>query len=170
MISFAKIFWTLCAAALTALAILSGMTISPAFAQAPTQQPPPASADPSATLRDSEPSRILRDALAAACEESETSFARVLTAAHADAFAHLAPERRAKLMQRLVLLDAPGKPPGAAGPTGRAMLPCAALRVTVDIPLSPPTVPATPPFNPLVHPPPEHPLRARASRPTRAHA
>src|SRR5260370_28609002 len=133
MISFAKIFWTLCAAALTALAILSGMTISPAFAQAPTQQPPPASADPSATLRDSEPSRILRDALAAACEESETSFARFLTAANAEAFAHLAPERRAKLMQRLVLLDAPGKPPGAAGPPGRATLGCPAPGATGGI-------------------------------------
>src|SRR5260370_11738476 len=140
MISFAKIFWTLCAAALTALAILSGMTISPAFAQAPTQQPPPASADPSATLRDSEPSRILRDALAAACEESETSFARFLTAANAEAFAHLAPERRAKLMQRLVLLDAPGKPQGAAGPPRR--------------PPHRPTPPAPPPPTPFAPPPP----------------
>jgi hypothetical protein len=114
--------------------------VSRAFAQAPSpsQQPPPAtaspaSADPSATLRDSEPSRILRDALAAACEESEASFGRFLTAANAEAFAHLAPERRAKLMQRLVLLDAPGKPQGAAGPTGRPMLRCTALGVTAEI-------------------------------------
>src|SRR5260370_21627856 len=153
MISFAKIFWTLCAAALTALAILSGMTISPAFAQAPTQQPPPASADPSATLRDSEPSRILRAALAAACEESATSFARFLTAANAEALAHLAPERRAKLMQRLVLLDAPGKPPGAAGPTGRPMLRCTGLGVTAEIRFGGGRVPENPAFTPLgIHP------------------
>src|SRR5216684_3757698 len=130
MISFAKSFLILCAAALTALAILSGMTISPAFA------------DPSATLRDSEPtrtlrdseaSRILRDALAAACEESETSFGRFLTAANAEAFAHLAPERRVKLMQRLVLLDAPGRPEGVANPSGRPVLRCTALGATSEM-------------------------------------
>src|SRR6266568_4974189 len=144
MISFAKTFLTLCAAALTALAMLSGVTTSSAFAQAPSsqqqaQQPPPAaaappaSADPSATLRDSEPSRILRDALAAACEESETSFGRFLTAENAEAFAHLAPERRVALMKRLVLLDAPGRPEGVANPSGRPVLRCTALGATSEM-------------------------------------
>ncbi|HYL09331.1 MAG TPA: hypothetical protein VEU31_01215 [Candidatus Acidoferrales bacterium] len=82
-----------------------------------------------------DPSSALRDVLAAACEESATSFARYLTAANAEAFAQLSPERRVKLMQRLVLLDAPGKPEGVASPSGRPVLRCTALGVTTEMQL-----------------------------------
>jgi hypothetical protein len=141
MISLRKVLFALAATVVVAMVVSHA---SSAFAQPPSsqqqvQQPPPAaaappaSADSSATLRDSEPSRTLRDALAAACEESETSFGRFLTAANAEAFAHLAPERRVALMKRLVLLDAPGRPEGVANPSGRPVLRCTALGATSEM-------------------------------------
>ena len=77
----------------------------------------------------------MRDALSAACEESETLFGRFLTAENAEVFARLAPERRVKLMKRFVLLDAPGKPEGVASPSGRPMLRCTALGATNEMQL-----------------------------------
>jgi hypothetical protein len=84
---------------------------------------------------DEDPPSALRDILAAACEESAASFARHLTAVNAEAFAQLSPERRVKFMQRLVLLDAPGKPEGVASPSGRPVLRCTALGVTTEMQL-----------------------------------
>jgi hypothetical protein len=56
------------------------------------------------------PSAALRDALFAACSQSEQSFAKFLTTRNADTFAHLTPSARVALMKRFVLLNEPGKP------------------------------------------------------------
>ncbi|HYM77104.1 MAG TPA: hypothetical protein VE377_14115 [Candidatus Dormibacteraeota bacterium] len=118
-------------ACIVAAATLSGAAISTAYAQSPSQQsqqPPTSISPPSA-----DPSAALRNALAAACEENGDSFARFLTAPNAEAFARLAPERRVKLMQRLALLDAPGKPEAIATPSGRSVLRCTALGVISEM-------------------------------------
>ena len=56
------------------------------------------------------PTAALRDALFAACSQSQQSFSKALTARNADTFAHLTPSARVALMKRFVLLNEPGKP------------------------------------------------------------
>ena len=56
------------------------------------------------------PTAALRDALFAACSQSQQSFSKALTARNAVTFAHLTPSARVALMKRFVLLNEPGKP------------------------------------------------------------
>jgi len=67
------------------------------------------------------PTAALRDALFAACSQSEQSFSKFLTTRNADTFAHLTPSARVALMKRFVLLNQPGKaslvPTGSGRPT-----------------------------------------------------
>src|ERR1700730_14597431 len=55
------------------------------------------------------PTAALRDALFAACTQSEQSFSKFLTARNADTFAHLTPSARVALMKRFVLLNESGQ-------------------------------------------------------------
>jgi hypothetical protein len=70
------------------------------------------------------PSAALRDALTAACSQSERNFTKFLTARNADTFARLTPTARVALMKRFVLLNEPGKASLITGPSGRPIVRC----------------------------------------------
>jgi hypothetical protein len=70
------------------------------------------------------PTAALRDALSAACSQSEQSFSKFLTARNADTFAHLTPAARVALMKRFVLLNEPGKPSLLPSASGRPTIQC----------------------------------------------
>ena len=77
-----------------------------------------------ATAAPDAPSAALRDALFAACGQSEQAFAKFLTARNAETFAHLTPTARVSLMKRFVLLNEPGKPSNAPSASGRPTVRC----------------------------------------------
>jgi hypothetical protein len=70
------------------------------------------------------PSAALRDALRAACSQSQRDFSKFLTARNAETFAGLTPAARVALMKRFVLLDEPGQPSLLASPSGRPLVRC----------------------------------------------
>ena len=70
------------------------------------------------------PTAALRDALMAACSQSQNDFSRFLTARNVEAFSRLAPAARVALMKRFVLLDEPGKPSVEVNPSGRPTVRC----------------------------------------------
>jgi hypothetical protein len=70
------------------------------------------------------PTAALRDALFAACSQSEQAFSKFLTARNADTFAHLTPAARVALMKRFVLLNEPGKPSLLPTASGRPTVHC----------------------------------------------
>ncbi len=70
------------------------------------------------------PSAALRDALSAACSQSERDFTKFLTARNAETFASLTPGARVALMKRFVLLDEPGRPSLVTSTSGRPLLRC----------------------------------------------
>src|SRR5262252_3817915 len=70
------------------------------------------------------PSAALREALKAACSQSERDFSRFLTVRNAETFAGLTPAARVALMKRFVLLAEPGKPSLVAGAAGRPLVRC----------------------------------------------
>ena len=78
------------------------------------------SANPTGTLTG--PSLALREALSAACSQSEREFSKFLTARNAETFAALTPGARVALMKRFVLLDEPGKPSLVTGASDRPVL------------------------------------------------
>ena len=81
------------------------------------------------------PTAALRDALLAACSQSQEQFSKYLTARNAQTFAHLTPSARVALMKRFVLLNEPGKPslvPSASGrPTVRCETPAGAAELQI---------------------------------------
>lgn len=70
------------------------------------------------------PTAALRDALFAACSQSQKDFARFLTTRNAQAFDRLTAGARVALMKRFVLLGEPGKPSLAPSPSGRPTVRC----------------------------------------------
>ena len=88
-------------------------------AQESSSQP---SADPQNGLAG--PSLALREALAAACSQSEREFTKFLTARNAQTFSTLTPGARVALMKRFVLLDEPGRPSLVTGASGRPLVRC----------------------------------------------
>lgn len=70
------------------------------------------------------PSLALREALSAACLQSERDFTKFLTTRNAETFASLTPGARVALMKRFVLLDEPGKPSLVTGAAGRPLVRC----------------------------------------------
>jgi hypothetical protein len=70
------------------------------------------------------PTAALRDAMFAACSQSEQSFSKFLTARNANTFAHLTPSARVALMKRFVLLNEPGKPSLLPTASGRPTIHC----------------------------------------------
>jgi hypothetical protein len=70
------------------------------------------------------PTAALRDALVAACSQSQTDFARFLTARNTQTFEHLTAGARVALMKRFVLLNEPGKASVVANISGRPTVRC----------------------------------------------
>ena len=93
---------------------------------------PPA---PTATAAPDAPSAALRDALFAACGQSDQAFAKFLTARNAETFAHLTPTARVSLMKRFVLLNEPGKASNAPSASGRPTVRCETPAGTAEIQL-----------------------------------
>jgi hypothetical protein len=81
------------------------------------------------------PTAALRDALFAACSESEQSFSKFLTSRNADTFSRLMPSARVALMKRFVLLNEPGKasllPTGSGRPSIRCDTPAGAAELQI---------------------------------------
>ena len=77
-----------------------------------------------ATSKPDAPTAALRDALSAACSQSEQSFSKFLTNRNAETFAHLMPPARVALMKRFVLLNQPGKPSLLPTGSGRPTIRC----------------------------------------------
>jgi hypothetical protein len=100
-------------------AVLALFRASDSGAQESSSKP---SANVPATLAG--PSLALREALAAACSQSEREFTKFLTARNAETFATLTPGARVALMKRFVLLDEPGKPSLVTGASGRPLVRC----------------------------------------------
>jgi hypothetical protein len=70
------------------------------------------------------PTAALRDALFAACSQSEQAFSKFLTARNAETFADLTPSARVALMKRFVLLNEPGNPSLLPTGSGRPTIQC----------------------------------------------
>jgi hypothetical protein len=70
------------------------------------------------------PTAALRDALFAACSQSQEQFSKFLTARNAQTFARLTPSARVALMKRFVLLNEPGKATLVPSPSGRPTIRC----------------------------------------------
>jgi len=79
------------------------------------------------------PAGALASAMVAACRQSETEFARYLTAENAATFLKLPASQRAALMKRFSLLDEPGRPLLSSDPEGRAVLRCETPAVTTEM-------------------------------------
>jgi hypothetical protein len=92
-------------------------------AQEPGPQPTASAADAPKTAV-SGPAAAMRDALIAACSESQGDFAKFLTVRNAETFAGLTPSARVALMKRFVLLAEPGKASLSASPSGRPLIRC----------------------------------------------
>lgn len=91
---------------------------------------PPVASPQSATAS---PAAALRDALSAACSQSQTEFARFLTARNKEAFSRMTPAARVSLLKRFVLLNEPGKPTASANPAGRPILRCETPNVATEM-------------------------------------
>ena len=87
-------------------------------AMAQESNPLPASAAPAG------PIAALRDALKAACSESQNDFVHFLTVRNNEAFSRMTPTARVALMKRFVLLNEPGKPSVETNPSGRPTVRC----------------------------------------------
>jgi hypothetical protein len=107
------------------LALVPGLLFS-AFTVAAQERGAAAQADTAAapTKAPDAPTAALRDALFAACSQSEQSFSKFLTARNADTFGHLTASARVALMKRFVLLNEPGKPSLLPTGSGRPAIRC----------------------------------------------
>jgi hypothetical protein len=88
---------------------------------------------PTAPAATSGPSTALRDALSAACSQSQTNFVRFLTARNKEAFSRLTPAARLAFMKRFVLLNEPGKASVSTNPAGRPIVRCQTPDVTTEM-------------------------------------
>jgi hypothetical protein len=70
------------------------------------------------------PETALRDALAAACSQSQEQFAKFLTARNSETFTRLTPTARVALMKRFVLLNQVGRASVVTGTSGRPVVRC----------------------------------------------
>jgi len=114
---------------------VASFTVGASFAQESSSQPSaPAVTVPAATpSAATTPATALRDVLSAACSQSQTDFARFLTARNKQAFARMTPLARIALMKRFVLLNEPGKPTASTNPAGRPILRCQTPAVTTEM-------------------------------------
>jgi hypothetical protein len=108
--------------AMAAVAVLTAASCI-SLAQESGPQPLASAADSPATAV-SGPSAAMRDALIAACSQSDKEFTKFLTERNTETFASLTPAARVAFMKRFVLLDEPGKPSQLASPSGRPLIRC----------------------------------------------
>jgi hypothetical protein len=106
-----------CSAAIAALSLLTSVACR---GQGSPAKPEAASA----ALAPDAPTTALRDALLAACSQSQERFAKFLTARNARTFTSLTPSARVALMKRFVLLNEPGKPSVIPSTSGRPTVRC----------------------------------------------
>ena len=99
------------------------LLIAPLLLVRPTAAQNPTS-DASVVTAPDAPTAALRDALSAACSQSQEQFAKFLTARNAQTFMHLTPSARVALMKRFVLLSEPGKASLVPSPSGRPIIRC----------------------------------------------
>jgi hypothetical protein len=85
---------------------------------------PTTSGTPAVAAVATAPVAALRDALSAACSQSQQDFSKFLTSRNGDTFAHLTPTARVALMKRFVLLNEPGKPSIITSTSGRPVVRC----------------------------------------------
>jgi hypothetical protein len=104
-------------------ALLVSLCASGTLAQESSSANRPTAATPVTKAPDA-PTAALRDALFAACTQSQEGFSKFLTARNADTFAHLTPSARVALMKRFVLLNQPGKPSLLPSGSGRPTIQC----------------------------------------------
>jgi hypothetical protein len=71
--------------------------------------------------------------LSAACSQTQTDFARFLTARSKEAFARMTPSARVAFMKRFVLLNEPGKANTSTNPAGRPIVRCQTPAVTTEM-------------------------------------
>lgn len=81
----------------------------------------------------SSPTTALREALSAACAQSQKDFAKFLTARNVQTFSQLTPTARTSLMKRFVLLNEPGKPSTITNSSGQLTVRCETSAGTVEI-------------------------------------
>jgi len=119
---------------LLALALPTAMSRAQDFA--------PKSSTDSAVIQNppSGPGAALREAIKAACSQSEKDFSRFLTARNAQTFTGLTPAARVALMKRFVLLNEPGKPSLVAGAEGRPLVRCETPAGTAELQIGGPEV------------------------------
>ena len=104
---------------------------NPLNAQESSSASPPAATAP--TAPPDAPSAALRDALFAACAQSEEEFSKFLTSRNADTFKHLTANARVSLMKRFVLLNQPGKASSAPSASGRPVVRCQTPAGTAEL-------------------------------------
>ena len=102
-------------AIVTVIIWLALMMFFPPAARAQIRTAAPAQADPAA---------VLAATLTAACRHDQTAFAAHLTSKTAGEFRQLPESQRVKVLERLVLLEAPGKALLSTGSDGRAVVRC----------------------------------------------
>lgn len=79
------------------------------------------------------PGSALSKAIAAACSQGQTEFARFLTVRNKESFSRMTPAARIALMKRFVLLNEPGKATISANPSGRPIVRCETPSVTTEM-------------------------------------
>src|ERR1700720_4423103 len=89
-----------------------------------TRSATPVGTAPPLTKAPDAPTAALRDALFAACTQSEEAFSKFLTTRNANTFAHLTPPARIALMKRFVLLNETGKASLLPTASGRPTIQC----------------------------------------------
>jgi len=102
-------------AVLTILTVLTLLALMPPVGHAQARTAAPAKPDPAAALAAT---------LTAACRQDQTAFAAHLTVQTAGVFRQLPEPQRAKLLGRLVLLEAPGKALLSSSGDGRTVVRC----------------------------------------------
>ncbi|HEV2490291.1 MAG TPA: hypothetical protein VGT03_10815 [Candidatus Acidoferrales bacterium] len=87
-----------------------------------------------------DPSLALNSALVAACKENQSDFAKYLAGDNPAAFQNLSDNERVSLMQRFVLLDAPGRPLLDSDALGHPILRCESSDATEEFKFGPPRI------------------------------
>jgi hypothetical protein len=96
-----------------------------------------------------DPSSALDSALVAACKENQSEFAKYLAGDNPVAFRNLPEIERISLMQRFVLLDAPGRPLLDSDAQGRPILRCESSDATEEFKFGSPRIHANLAFIPV---------------------
>jgi type II secretory pathway pseudopilin PulG len=117
-----------------ALTLATAALIAPPLSHAQSAQ------DSTAPTAPATPTETLTNILSAACRDNEAQFSTYLAGENTAAFRALSPELRSKVIQRISLSDAAGKPLLATGKDGLPTFRCQAPSGTVEYHLGIPRV------------------------------